>query len=513
MVRTYRNPQPGSLGGMFPAQPNGNEPKQGQSLDYGDLLNQKRKAEIQYRNSADPFVNGSMRSSNSEQYLPRVAEPEDFGLQNGLNDLSNVLSRMQNNLHDPDESMAVTSVSYPNSAAANQSGIPQEMAGGGRQSWSSAPQNGDPFGFNGPNSIMPGPQGGQVRRSGPGEGPSYGRAKLHADRDRIRQAQMSGSMSFNDPMERLRTGGGGTAGGRRNSYNQAINGQYTPSFNGGSSAVRSSSTRDPYLRDLENQIAKKEERKRREQTDHMPEWWEKNPQPQVQIPSRPHPSQTVAETADQRPDPKVGQRELQDELRIQMEEKKRRAALEKQIEKEEEAKLERRIQEQQDRMKREFDEEQAKKKAKEQAKLKRQEEMARRQQEIQKEAEKQKKEAAERKFQERREQRERRRQDDHHDSDGSTPPPAPVRSNSPPIPAVRRSKGDNSSSEFESGSMGFSTASEDDQENVALNQLSKMREHLDKRTEDLGLSADDAEDRQSGNGRRRSSVWEGLAEV
>ena len=42
-----------------------------------------------------------------------------------------------------------------------------------------------------------------------------------------------------------------------------------------------------------------------------------------------------------------------------------------------------------------------------------------------------------------------------------------------------------------------------------------MREHLDKRTEDLGLSADDAEDRQTGNGngRRRSSVWEGLAEV
>ena len=50
-------------------------------------------------------------------------------------------------------------------------------------------------------------------------------------------------------------------------------------------------------------------------------------------------------------------------------------------------------------------------------------------------------------------------------------------------------------------------------ENVALNQLSKMREHLDKRTEDLGLSAEDAEDRQTGNGRRRSSVWEGLAEV
>merc|ERR1719350_448846 len=132
--------------------------------------------------------------------------------------------------------------------------------------------------------------------------------------------------------------------------------------------------------------------------------------------------------------------------------------------------------------------------------MKRQEEMAKRQQEIQKEAQRQKKEAAERKFQERKEQREQRRQDEYNDSDGSTPPPAPERSNSPPIPAVRRSKGGNSSSEFESGSMGFSTASEDDQENVALNQLSKMREHLDKRTEDLGLSADDAEDRQTGNG-------------
>ena len=45
-----------------------------------------------FRNSADPFVNGSMRSSNSEQYLSRVAEPEDFDLKNGLNDLSNVVS-------------------------------------------------------------------------------------------------------------------------------------------------------------------------------------------------------------------------------------------------------------------------------------------------------------------------------------------------------------------------------------------------------------------------------------
>ena len=72
-------------------------------------------------------------------------------------------------------------------------------------------------------------------------------------------------------------------------------------------------------------------------------------------------------TADQMPDPKVGQMNLQEELRLQMEDKKRRAAAEKAREREEEAKLERRIQEQQDRMRREFEEEQAKKKAKEQA--------------------------------------------------------------------------------------------------------------------------------------------------
>ena len=98
-------------------------------------------------------------------------------------------------------------------------------------------------------------------------------------------------------------------------------------------------------------------------------------------------------------------------------------------------------------------------------KLKRQEEMARRQQEIQKEAEKARREAAERKFQERKANRQRdKKQYDDGSSRGSTPPPAPVRSNSPPIPTIRRSKGDNSSqSEFESGSMGFSTASEDDQ--------------------------------------------------
>ena len=55
-------------------------------------------------------------------------------------------------------------------------------------------------------------------------------------------------------------------------------------------------------------------------------------------------------------------------------------------------------------------------------------------------------------------------------------------------------------------------------ENVALNQLSEMRKHLDANAKDLGLSDDDHDDMNDvgggGNGsRRRSSIWEGLAEV
>ena len=53
-----------------------------------------------------------------------------------------------------------------------------------------------------------------------------------------------------------------------------------------------SNTRDPYLRDLEVQIAKKQERKQREK-EPAPEWWERKPQPKVNMPSRPHPSQVT----------------------------------------------------------------------------------------------------------------------------------------------------------------------------------------------------------------------------
>ena len=73
------------------------------------------------------------------------------------------------------------------------------------------------------------------------------------------------------------------------------------------------------------------------------------------------------QTAAQRPDPKDGQQQYEDDLKKQIEMKKLRAAEEKQKQKEEEAKLEKRIQEQQERMKKEYDEEVAKKRAKEEA--------------------------------------------------------------------------------------------------------------------------------------------------
>ena len=121
-------------------------------------------------------------------------------------------------MQDPDDSTVLTSVSYPNSAA---NGVPNGVPNNpnNRQSWS-APQGQDPFGFKGPNSIMNG--GGKP--GGPGDGPSYGRAKMQAERTRIRQMAMNGSLS--DPMEHVRV--------RRNSYSSTQAGNngdgYSPSM-------------------------------------------------------------------------------------------------------------------------------------------------------------------------------------------------------------------------------------------------------------------------------------------
>jgi len=397
------------------------------------------------------------------------------------------------------------------------------------------------LGFKGPDSILP--------QAGPGEGPAYGRARMQAERNRIRQIAMNGSLS--DPLESLKAAGQRQ---RNAAFNQPLNqngngntnghpqGGPTQQYNGqqGGPTQQQQQQYNPSMYDQqsnkrggEQQITETRDRRTRESQENQ-DWWEKRKEPQfpVKMPTKPHPSQHVDNpTADQRPDPRLGQKSLQDELRAQMELKKQRQEDEKSREREEEAKLEKRIQEQQERMKKEFEEEQAKKKAKEQAKTKRQEDMARRQQEIQKEAENQRKEVAERKFQERKAARVRRQEEEKDlnganggdSSRGSTPTPVPPgadRVTSPPIPAIRNSQGGGNSSnnsEFESGSMGLS--SDDDQESAAaLNQLSKMREQLDKKQEDLGGLPDENTPGPPGvgagaPGQRRESIWNGLAEI
>ena len=128
------------------------------------------------------------------------------------------LARLQNNVGDQDD-IGITSISYPNSAQqiANSNGA--TTTGTARQSRSAPQNNIDPFGFNGPNSIMPDPN---VRRAGPGEGPAYGRAKMQQERDRIRLNAQNGSLS--DPLENLRSyrGGGSNPGNQPASYSPSL---------------------------------------------------------------------------------------------------------------------------------------------------------------------------------------------------------------------------------------------------------------------------------------------------
>lgn len=50
--------------------------------------------------------------------------------------------------------------------------------------------------------------------------------------------------------------------------------------------------KDPYLRELEQQISETRERRKRETTEYQ-DWWEKRQEPPfvVKMPTRPHPSQ------------------------------------------------------------------------------------------------------------------------------------------------------------------------------------------------------------------------------
>merc|ERR1711874_475759 len=163
--------------------------------------------------------------------------------------------------------------------------------------------------------------------------------------------------------------------------------------------------------------------------------------------------------------------------------------------------------EQQEKMKREYEEEVAKKKAKEEAKLKRQEELLRRQTELQKEMQQKKKEAAERKFQERRNARETAKQI------SSVPQVEGLnfRTDSPPIPALRgqqQQRAQREETNIDEGGPrpgtrnmtrpGTTTTITRDSPDV-LDQLTTMREGLERKKGEI-------EEQQEG-------AWQGLAEL
>ncbi|XP_056018969.1 trichohyalin-like isoform X7 [Ostrea edulis] len=140
-----------------------------------------------------------------------------------------------------------------------------------------------------------------------------------------------------------------------------------------------------------------------------------------------------------------------DDLRRQIEEKKRREQIEKEKERMEEEKENRRLEEQRLRIQSEFEEEQRKKREKEDEARKRNEEMQQQAEARKKEAKRKKQEEDDQRMQEKREQENRERQE-RQEQRGSSPPVPALRTGdqkpdystsedtrkSPPIPALRR---------------------------------------------------------------------------
>ncbi|XP_062584637.1 centrosome and spindle pole associated protein 1-like isoform X7 [Saccostrea cucullata] len=139
-----------------------------------------------------------------------------------------------------------------------------------------------------------------------------------------------------------------------------------------------------------------------------------------------------------------------DDLRRQIEEKKRREQIEKEKERIEEEKENRRLEEQRLRIQSEYEEEQRKKREKEEETRRRNEEMQQQAEEKKREAKRKKQEEDEKRSKEKREQEERERRE-RQEQRGSSPPVPAMRNagqkdystsddtrNSPPIPALRK---------------------------------------------------------------------------
>jgi len=471
MVRVYSQPGQGgdsSLGGIF-----GSSQKNHQGLDYDDLLNQKRRDEHKYRSGADHYE--PVHKSASDGFLSRVAPPPDYpdaGLQDELNHLNRALTRLQGSVA-PDANGDYStdyaySKSYPNSANVNTDSL-------GRKTWS-AP-NKDPFGADELQKQM---------------NKNFGRTE-----------------ELEDPMQRNKSHSG-----------QSYGSGYQPSFGNGGSNPRARrgggnapppvSDRERYMQELEEQMQEQKRRKEREEAEGGTDWWEKK-KPTENEYKVPHPSQEPNHTerhphrgnkhSHQLPDPAEARKTYEQELKEQMEAKKRVDDEIKMKEREEEDKLERRLKEQQEKMKREFDEEVNKKRAKEEAKAKREEQLMRRQVEMQKEMDKQKKEAAEKKHSEKRSTNRPRSR-----KPSAEPPEQPqgtnFRSDSPPIPTMRSNQKEGSEPSTDKQATGSSDQNAGSESPQVVEQLQTMRQGLERRQESLK-----GEDDFGAGG------WDGLAEL
>lgn len=478
MVRVYSQPSQGgdsSLGGIF-----GNTHQSRQGLDYDDLLNQKRRDEQKYRSGSDPY-GPNLKTSASEGFLDRVAPPPpsypDNRLQDQLDHLSNALSGLQGSVAPDAYGEYSTeygySQSYPHSASDN----PEAM---GRKTWS-APSR-DPFGVE----------------------------ELQKEMEKKFKRNPK---ELDDPLQRKSSYSGQSQGtGYQPSFGNG--GSNTRVRRGGGNAAPPGMDREKYMQELEEQMQEQKKRKEREESEAGTDWWEKKkptshdfkvPHPnqnQDQNYSGGHASKHDKQPSHHRPDPAEARKRYEQELKEQMEAKKRVDDEIKHKERDEDEKLERRLREQQDKMKREFDEEVNRKKIKEEAKEKRQEELMKRQIELQKEMDQKKKEADEKRQSERKgSHRPRSRKPSAEPAE--QPQGLNFRSDSPPIPTMRSNQGPGNAKNVEDQETSISKQnSRTGSPRVVVEQLQTMRQGLEKRQESL-KGEDDFE----------AGGWDGLAEL
>jgi len=407
MVRVYSQPGHGgdsSLGGIF-----GSSYQPPPGLDYGDILDQKRREEKKYRSGIAPYT--PVHKSASDGFLNQVAGPPppeytDTGLQGELDNLSTVLTRLQGSVV-PDGDLSTDysySKSYPTSASLTDSL--------GRKTWSA-----------------------------PNKDPAAGGSDIQREMDR----QFGKTGELEDPLQRYKSHSGQSHG---SSYQPSFGagGANTRARRGGGNAAPPVSDRGQYLQELEEQMREQRRRKEKEDEEAGTDWWEKKKTAENEY-KMPQPSQgqNYADRGNLRKgvkashrisDPAEARKRYEQELKEQVEAKKRVDDEIKRKEQEEEEKLERRLKDQQEKMKREYDEEVNKKKAKEEAKRKREEQLMQRQLEMQKEMEKKKREANEKRHSEKRSAR-RPRSRKPSAEPSEQPQGINFRSDSPPIPTMR----------------------------------------------------------------------------